>query len=194
MEFEDEWTPPAPSFWCPEHERVADAFFGPTAETLTGKDALSRRIQVINDLVTLCGLREPSKRGPKMDWSKFEEEIDLDGVDTTTIETSSDDAKTDDSSLVDDLTFPTDKCIFCAGDDTLRTFHPRAKQPRDALRRHVENQHLSRFPATERVNCPHEACKKNGLDPLPNRVAWLNHAVVVHKYDLNVQLGRLPNK
>ena len=77
---EDDWTPPVPSFWCQEHERVADAFFGPTAETLTGTEALSRRIQIINDLVALCGLRESSRRGPKMDkidWSQFEEPIDL---------------------------------------------------------------------------------------------------------------------
>jgi Protein of unknown function (DUF3435) len=43
-EDEAEWTPPMPSFWYQEHERVADAFFGPTAETLTGTEALSRRI------------------------------------------------------------------------------------------------------------------------------------------------------
>jgi hypothetical protein len=49
-ELEDDWTPPAPFFWCQEHERVADALFGPTAEMLTGKEALSRRIQVISDL------------------------------------------------------------------------------------------------------------------------------------------------
>jgi len=39
-EWEEDWTP-APSFWCEEHERVADAFFGPTAETLTGMEELS---------------------------------------------------------------------------------------------------------------------------------------------------------
>jgi len=44
VELEDDWTPPTPSFWCQEHERVADAFFGPTAEMLTRNEALSRRI------------------------------------------------------------------------------------------------------------------------------------------------------
>jgi Protein of unknown function (DUF3435) len=57
---EDDWTPPVPSFWCQEHERVADAFFGPTAETLTGTEALSRRIQIINDLVALQRSRNQS--------------------------------------------------------------------------------------------------------------------------------------
>ena len=47
----DEWIPPPPTFWCKEQERIADAFFGPDAETLIGAVALGRRIQVIKDLV-----------------------------------------------------------------------------------------------------------------------------------------------
>jgi len=114
-ELEDDWTPPAPSFWCQEHERVADALFGPTAEMLTGKEALSRRIQVISDLVALCGLREPSRRGPKMDkidWFQFEEPINLDDLERSTTTRSTDEAKSEDSSQTDELAFPTDQCIF----------------------------------------------------------------------------------
>jgi hypothetical protein len=77
-----------------------------------GTEALCRRIRVINDLVTMCELREPSGRGPKMDWSKFEEEIDSDGPDSSTINIA-DDVKSDDSSQRADLTFPTDQCMFC---------------------------------------------------------------------------------
>jgi hypothetical protein len=192
-ELEDDWTPPTPTFWCKEHERIADAFFGPTAETLTGAKALSRRIQVINDLVALCELREPPKRGPKMDWSKFDEEIDLDGTDSSSANPI-DDVKSEDASQTADLNFPTDQCIFCAGDDTLRTFHLRAKQRPDSLRRHVENQHLCRFSATECVSCPHRVCSGTSVAPFANREVWLNHAAVVHKYDLNIQLGRLSSK
>ena len=47
----NEWEPPKLTFSSAEHERIADAFFGPDAETLTGEEALSRRIRVINDLV-----------------------------------------------------------------------------------------------------------------------------------------------
>jgi hypothetical protein len=185
---EDDWIPPAPTFGCEEHERVADAFFGPTAETLTGDEALSRRIQVVNDLAVLCELREPPKRGPKLDWSKYDEETDLDGTDTSTAE-SSENLKLEDASQMPDLSFPTDQCIFCAGDTTLRTFHPRSKQRPDSLRRHLENQHLSRL--TEQVDCPHHVCKEQGVEPFPNREVWLNHAAVVHMYDLKVQLSRL---
>jgi hypothetical protein len=44
VEFEDDWKPPVPSFVFQEHERIAEAFFKAAAETLTGAEALSRRI------------------------------------------------------------------------------------------------------------------------------------------------------
>jgi hypothetical protein len=196
---EDDWTPPVPSFWCQEHERVADAFFGPTAETLTGTEALSRRIQIINDLVALCGLRQPPERGPKVDWSKFEEQIRLDDPESSDSSDNSttsptDEATSEGSSQTNDLAFPTDQCIFCAGDVTLRTFHPRAKQRPDSLRRHVANQHLGRFSETDPVSCPHRVCSETGVGLFPNRVVWLNHAAGVHQYDLNIQLHRLSSK
>jgi hypothetical protein len=60
---EDEWQPLKPTFSSAEHERIAEAFFGPDAETLTGEEALSRRTKVIGDLVTLCDLQgTPSSR------------------------------------------------------------------------------------------------------------------------------------
>src|SRR5437016_417537 len=102
------------------------SLFGPTAEMSTGKEALSRRIQAISDLVALYRLREPSRRRPKMDkiyWSQFEEPIDLDNLEGSTTR-STDQAKSEDSSQTDELAFPTDQYIFCAGDVTLRTFHP----------------------------------------------------------------------
>ena len=150
-ELEDDWIPPTPTFGCKEHERVADAFFGSTAETLTGAEALSRRIQVVNDLAVLCELREPPKRGPKLDWSKYDEPIDLDETEASTAE-DIDNMKLEDTPQILDLSFPTDQCIFCAGDASLRAFHPRSKQRPDSLRRHFENQHLSQL--TGHVECP----------------------------------------
>ena len=161
-----------PSFWCQEHERVADSFFGPTAETLTGVEALARRVQAVKDLVALCKLRNPSGREPKMvriNWSKFEEPIDLDDTESSTT-SSIYEAKSEGSSQTDELAFPTDQCIFCAGNVTLRTYHPQAKQRPDSLRRHVENQHLGRFAATDPVSCPHRVCSEIGVGPFPNRV------------------------
>jgi hypothetical protein len=189
-EDEAEWTPPTPSFWYQEHERVADAFFGPTAETLTGTEALSRRIQVINDLVALCELRQPSGREQRTDWSRFEEDIDLDGADSATVE-STDDTASGGSLHTADLIFPANQCMFCAFDKTLRTFHRRTKQRPDSLRRHLENQHLGRFSSTDSVTCPHEVCNDTSIAPFLSREGWLNHAAIVHKYDLKVQLNRL---
>jgi hypothetical protein len=90
-----------------------------------GKEVLSRRIQVISDLVALCGLREPSRRGPKMDKidrSQFEEPIDLDDLGGSSTNRSTDEAKSSDSSHTDELAFPTDQYIFCTGDVTLCAF------------------------------------------------------------------------
>jgi hypothetical protein len=185
---ENDWTPPALRFWCKEHERIADAFFGLTAETLTGAEALSRRIQVVNNLAVLCELREPPKRGPKLDWSRYNKDIDLEGTDISTTN-SSDNVTSEDASHVADLCFPSNRCMFCVGDTSLRTFLPRLKQRPDALRRHFENQHLSRL--IEHVDCPHPVCKEQGIKLFPNREVWLNHAAMVHKYDLKIQLSRL---
>jgi hypothetical protein len=74
----------------------------------------------------------------KIDWSQFEEPIDFNGLEGNTTR-STDEAKSEDSSQADKLAFPTDLCIFCAGDVTLHIFHPRTKQRPDPLRRHVEN-------------------------------------------------------
>ena len=190
-ELENDWVPPTPTFSCQEHERVADAFFGPTAETLMGAEALSRRIQVVNDLAILCELREPPKRGPKLGWSKYDKPIDLDKAEASTAE-DIDNTKLEDTPEILNLSFPTDRCMFCAGDASLRAFHPRSKQRPDSLRRHLENQHLCRL--TEQVECPHHVCKEQGVAPFPNREVWLNHAAVVHKYDLNVKLSRLSSR
>jgi hypothetical protein len=92
---------------------------------LMGKEVLSRRIQVISDLVALCGLREPSRRGPKMDKidrSQFEEPIDLDDLEDSSTNRSTDEAKSSDSSHTDEFAFPTDQYVFCTGDVTLCTF------------------------------------------------------------------------
>jgi len=59
---EDEWHPPKPAFTSAEHERIAEAFFGARRGGADGRRGLSRRIQVINDLVALCKLEEPSLR------------------------------------------------------------------------------------------------------------------------------------
>jgi hypothetical protein len=88
-EDDKEWSPPIPNYRFPERSRLAEAFFGPDAETLAGAAALARRIQVINDLAALCKLREPPCRQKLFNWNMADAEsgsgahetdkMDLDG-------------------------------------------------------------------------------------------------------------------
>src|SRR5271155_2829626 len=55
--------PPIPEYSFVERARIADAFFGPDAESIDGKRTLARRIQVASDLAALCKLCQPSHRG-----------------------------------------------------------------------------------------------------------------------------------
>jgi hypothetical protein len=59
----EEWNPPIPEHPFLEQARIADAFFGPDAESLDGERVLARRIQVVTDMAALCKLRESPRRG-----------------------------------------------------------------------------------------------------------------------------------
>jgi hypothetical protein len=61
-----------PEYPFMERARIADAFFGPNAESIDGKSTLVRRIQVIGDLITLYKLRQPFRRGKSFNWNKEE--------------------------------------------------------------------------------------------------------------------------
>jgi len=54
----EKWEPPVPEYAFPERSRIADALFGPDAESMTGTEALTRRIQVVSGLAALCMPRE----------------------------------------------------------------------------------------------------------------------------------------
>jgi hypothetical protein len=55
-----------------ERSRIADAFFGPDAESTDGEKSLVRRIQAVSDMAALCKLRETSRRGKPFKWNKVE--------------------------------------------------------------------------------------------------------------------------
>jgi len=92
-----------PTFSSAEHERIADTFFGSDAETLTGEEALSRRIQVVNDLVAFFQLEGPSLRAKMCRRAEFEDAAD---ADVKLEENSS-------SPQHEPYEFPSDQCIFC---------------------------------------------------------------------------------
>jgi hypothetical protein len=62
---EEEWRSPTPKVSSAVQARIAGASVGPETETLTGKEALSRRIRAINNPVALYELEEPSLREKK---------------------------------------------------------------------------------------------------------------------------------
>jgi hypothetical protein len=54
----EEWNPPIPEYPFVERARIADAFFGPDAESTEGEKTLTRRIQAVSDLAALCKMRQ----------------------------------------------------------------------------------------------------------------------------------------
>ncbi|KAH6717379.1 FluG domain-containing protein [Leptodontidium sp. MPI-SDFR-AT-0119] len=75
------------------------------------------------------------------------------------------------------------QCIFCIGNERLpyeqrtRTFN-RVSHMWD----HVENVHLSKVPAEQRIICYHPVCKAQGL-VLDHVMHFKNHVARVHKID-----------
>lgn len=135
----DEWDPPVSRYVCTARARIADTFFGPEAEPMTGEKALTRRIQVIDDVAALCKLREPSRRGKSFDWN---EEDMVNGDSHRLLEQAELDTKTT-------ATVPREpssrQCPFCFFDNSL----PEAARKRelarpDSLRRHILRVHLNR--------------------------------------------------
>jgi hypothetical protein len=54
----EEWNPPIPEYPFVERARIADALFGPDAESTEGEKTLTRRIQAVSDLAALCKMRQ----------------------------------------------------------------------------------------------------------------------------------------
>ena len=68
----------------------------------------------------------PSRsQAPYLHYHKYDEPIDLDEKEASTAE-DFDNMKSENTPQVTDLSFPTDQCMFCAGDASLRAFRPRS--------------------------------------------------------------------
>jgi hypothetical protein len=66
--------PDPPKYVFQERARIVEAFYGPDAETLDGKAALARRIQVTRDITMLYKLSKPSRRGKRFNWNQGDED------------------------------------------------------------------------------------------------------------------------
>jgi len=193
--YSEEWNSPIPEYPFVERARIADAFFGPDAESTDGEKTLTRRIQVVSDLAVLCKMRQQYRRGKPFNWNKVDETTHniithRDNEDTKTIKPSppSPSASPRPSS---------DQCPFYFFEDSL----PQADRMRryariDSLRRHVLRTHLNQAsrhdyglrdlpqPPSDTVTedgpiiCPEPAC--NGL-VLQGQMHYMSHSAKVHK-------------
>src|SRR5256714_9563588 len=119
----EEWNPPIPEYPFVERARIADAFFGPDAESIDGEGTLARRIQVVGDLAALCKLRQPSRRGKPFNWNK--EKTANDAI----LQREDEDIKTRKTSPPTSPVSPrpsADQCPFCFFEEGLFTGGPHA--------------------------------------------------------------------
>ena len=185
----EEWNPPIPEYPFLEQARIADAFFGPDAESLDGERALARRIQVVTDMAALCKLRESPRRGKPFNWNKVEEVGD-DVEDTKPVKPSSPPPPASPKPS-------SDQCPFCFFEDGLSATDRMRRYSRiDSLRRHVLRVHLNQAsrhnyglralsqPCSDApmvdgpVTCPDPKC--GGL-VLESQMHYKNHSSRVHK-------------
>jgi hypothetical protein len=200
----EECMPPIPKYPFIERSRIADAFFGPDAESTDGEKSLARRVQAVSDMAALCKLREASRRGKPFEWNKVEGTPD-----DTVPHRNNEETKTTEplppsppspSSPSSPSVSPrpsADQCPFCFFDDSLLLVDRQRRYARiDSLRRHVLRVHLNQAsrhdyslrglhhppsdPPTEHkpIVCPVPVC--GGL-VLHGEMHYKNHSAKVHK-------------
>jgi Protein of unknown function (DUF3435) len=193
VDMTEEWNPPIPEYPFVERAHIADAFFGPDAESTDGEKTLTRRIQVVSDLAALCKMRQQCRRRKPFNWNKVDETAhDIithrDNEDTKTIKPSppSPSASPRPSS---------DQCPSCFFEDSLPPADRMRRYVRiDSLRRHMLRIHLNQasrhdyglrgLPQPPTVTedgpiiCPEPAC--NGL-VLQGQMHYMSHSAKVHK-------------
>jgi hypothetical protein len=191
----EEWNPSVPEYPFVERARIADAFFGPDAELTDGERTLTRRIQVVSDLLALCKKRQQYRRGKPFNWNKVEKACD----DTISYQ-DNEDEKTIKPSPPSPPLSPRpspDQCPFCFFEDGLSPedrMRPYARI--DSLRRHVLRVHLNQASRHDHglrglrqphsmvpiwdgpIVCPIPDCGGLILD---SQMHYQSHAARVHK-------------
>ena len=162
--------PPVPEYSFAERARLVDSFYGPESDSFDGEELIRRQIQVTKDLITLCTLSEPSRKGRRFDCAgSVLDESQSQGKETPT-----------------SFECPLDACILCYGDSMARTGRPSRKFKRiDAIRRHMEVVHFSR--AENGIECTWDCCKG---EMFSNKPSYMCHAANKHIYDLDKRSQR----
>src|SRR2546423_1445561 len=122
-ELTEECMPPVPKYPFIKRSRIADAFFGPDAESTDGEKSLTRRIQTVSDMAALCKLREASRRGKPFKWNKVAGDTiphrDIEEAKTTEPLPSSPPSPSSPSSAPVSPRPSRDQCPFCSFEDRL---------------------------------------------------------------------------
>ncbi|OJD27699.1 hypothetical protein ACJ73_00909 [Blastomyces percursus] len=126
-----------------------------------------RRVQTVQDWVTLCSLREGSRKR-KVSSTDFETDFAADGIiDADTFP----------------ITCPGTQCLFCLGDSQLPHSAPMYSFSRpDHLRRHVQACHLRYLDPDALLWCPHPSCP----DVVDGVKDFQGHALLVHNVYVSV--------
>lgn len=149
-----------PEFSYPEHERVVKAFRATNSVEPGSPEDSQRRVALLTDLISLCGLSEPARAGNPEDQRTMHEYLDEDG-----------------RTLLDART-----CIFCFWNskDKVNSRHDRPSR----MRKHFNRVHLpalaQKTPAE--LNCPDRLC--TGV-AFPDLGAFQTHIRHVHKAPLD---------
>ena len=137
----------------------------------SGVSQPERRIEVIQNLIELCHVREPHHMNPASRASKTgtEEVRNQDGV------RELQDAF--ESMELIPLVLPSFICLFCLGDTRLTFAAKTTSFSRiDSLRRHMDDIHLCHYEQGVPITCPHPSCDTS----LQDVNLFKNHAATVH--------------
>jgi hypothetical protein len=166
----DPWNPPPPQHVFQERTLVADAFFDANSAKLSPRQALVVRVRVLKNLIRLCSLREPSRRGRE-----------------PSCETKS--GPTGHGETWDERAIPwlcpELCCYFCLCEQNLPLTARRKRFARlDSLQSHAERIHSASASRT----CPNPDCKKQSS----TYSAFANHSLREHKFNLGTRFMPQP--
>lgn len=153
-----------------ERTRIADGFLRHPSSFIGDEVCM----QLINDMMSLCTLRERCK--PRM------KHIDAPVLDEAVVLSTPDhvDKEVQGQRLYPLICDPF-QCLFCLGDGSMvykEIVHHHCSK--FSLRRHMDRWHLKFFASEDQIPCPHPACQGTVLE---NIQLLQNHAALKHRIE-----------